>query len=182
MEKEVSQMSLIELAEYNLSKKKNPQTFQAMFKEIAEIKNLSDDVLEDVEAQFYTELVISAKFIYCGEDLWDLKSRQKIDNLDKEFYGEHKDILDADDEEFETYEDEDDYFNDEYDEVEDEERDDDEIDDIDDVDDDIDDEIDDEDDIDIIDEEVGLPIYEEDDDFEEDKYNDIMDDYEDLYE
>lgn len=171
MEKRQEQMSLIELAEFNLSKKKNPQTFQAMCKEIAEIRNISDEDMEELEAQFYTELVISAKFVYCGEDLWDLKSKQKIDDLDKEFYGEHKDILD-------DYDDEDEFEDDVEVLSDDEDEDEDDDDSFETVSFEDDYDMDDED----IDDEDDDVYYDDEDDFEEDEYNDIMDDYEDLYE
>ena len=129
--------------------------------------------------QLYSDITTSAEFIYCKEDLWDLKDRQSLELWDKDgayFYqgviedDEEDDGITVDDynlddkpvkdEDDEDYEDEDeDYYEDEDSIVinheEDEEED---------------------EDLFILDDDVN------DDDFlDEDTYNEYMDDYEDMY-
>lgn len=180
MEK-MNQMSLIEAAEYILANDKKPRTFVELFNECVALLGLDQDVASEKIGQFYTDFVSCAKFIYCGEDLWDLKSNQLVDNIDKEFYAEHKDVL----EEFISGKsaDKDDEESDESDEDAGNEDDEDE-------DEDYEETIDNYDatdnlnmyDSDYIEpEDVVIPDEDDFDDLDEDEYNEIMDDYEDLY-
>lgn len=175
----ISQMSLLEVAVKLMEEKRGKQNIMSLIKEVLEMKGLSD---EDGEftAQLYIDITTSSKFVYMGNDEWDLKSRQSLDEYDKdgsafnsktdEFEDEDElDIIDDEDEESDEDDedsDEDDEDFDEYDDDEESDEDDEES-----------DEYDDEDDLDDGEE---LERYTE-EDFNEDKYNDYMDDYEDMY-
>ena len=173
----ISQMSLLEVAVKLMEQKRAPQSIRALIKEVLEMKGL-DDVDATLAAQLYIDITTSSKFVYMGNEEWDLKSRQSLDEYDKDgsAFNSKEDLEDLEEDELE----------DELDEViDDEDDDDDYLDDEDDDDDYLDDE-DDEDDLDdededsIIDDDL-VERYDE-DDFNEDKYNDLMDDYEDMYE
>lgn len=180
MSKDLKTLAMVDIA-YELIKQSNkPMKIHELFETIAEIKEIS---LDDVEklTQLYMNITQSGKFVYCGNDRWDLKEG----NLE---------IWDTDGSQFiETLEDEEEEeFIDDFD--------------LADLDDELEEELDDliEDEIDEIDEqtrkelkeekeylEVELPLqtYEEDeevdfdaDNYDEDDYNEIMDDYEDMYE
>ena len=81
--------SLLEIAIEIQSKSKENTTFVDLFNKIAEQEDLSEEEKAECIAQLYTDIVSSGDFVYCGEDLWNLKSNLKIDALDSEFYSEH---------------------------------------------------------------------------------------------
>ncbi len=178
----ISQMSLLEVAVYLMEQKKVKQSIRDLIKEVLEVKGL-DDPDGHYATQLYIDITTSSKFVYMGDEEWDLKSRQSLDEYDKdgsafnskeveieEEVVEEEELDDTLDEEDDEYED------DEYEDEEDEEDDDT----LDEEDDEYEDDEYEEDDDAIIDGELTERYSE--DDFNEDKYNDLMDDYEDMYE
>ena len=176
----ISQMSLLEIAVALMEQKRGQQNIRALIKEVFEIKGI-DDEDGSITTQLYIDITTSSKFVYMGNDEWDLKSRQSLDQYDKDgsafnTYVEEEEEIDELDEEdleedLEEEQDEDDDFEDDEDEdmyISDDDFDEDDISDLDDEDD--------------FDDEEDLERYSEDDDFDEDKYNDLMDDFEDMYE
>ncbi|MFA5742026.1 MAG: DNA-directed RNA polymerase subunit delta, partial [Candidatus Izemoplasmatales bacterium] len=87
---ELKNLSLMEVAERILIKNKQPMTFMELFKALSEAKELTDEEKARIISQFYADFIASARFIYMGDDMWDLKSRQSIDMWDKDgaFYQE----------------------------------------------------------------------------------------------
>jgi DNA-directed RNA polymerase subunit delta len=175
----ISQMSLLEIAVALMEQKRGQQNIRSLIKEVFEIKGI-DDEDGSITTQLYIDITTSSKFVYMGNDEWDLKSRQSLDQYDKDGSAfninveeeEEIDELGEDDllEDDEEEQEEDDDFEDEEDEdmyIDDEEFDEDDISDLDEEDD--------------FDDEEELERYSE-DDFDEDKYNDLMDDFEDMYE
>ena len=180
----VSQMSLLEVAIYLMEQKKTQQSIRALIKEVLEIKGL-DDVDGTISTQLYIDITTSSKFVYMGNEEWDLKKRQSLDEYDKDgsafnVKGADLDEPVEDDEVLDVLEDEVDEYDEDEDDDEDDEYDDDEEYDEDEEDSDYEDEEYDDDDEAIIDGDLTERYSE--DDFNEDKYNDLMDDYEDMYE
>lgn len=65
-------LAMVDVAEHLLKESKEPMELKTLFKEIAEIKEISlDDV--DKLTQLYMDITQSGKFVYCGDDKWDLK-------------------------------------------------------------------------------------------------------------
>lgn len=181
-----NQLSILEAAETLLLENKQPMSFLELYQAISEVKELTDDEKNAMISQVYADFIVSAKFVYVGDDLWDLKSRQSIDLWDKDgaYYDEFPDYKEEEaeelDEEEETEEldleaDEDEEETDEY-EFEEEEE---ELE-ADEYEDDIDyDDFDDVEDEYLEDESDLTP--EDEDGFDDDKYNEYMDDYEKMY-
>ena len=174
-----NQMSLIEISLEIMEKLEGPINIYKLIEDTLAKKGISDPD-GTIAAKLYTDITISSKFVYMGEDNWDLKSRQSLDQFDKDgssFISKDEEYEDEvlDDED---YEDEDEELDD-LDDLDDEEDnyndEDEESDDLDDE----SDELDEEDGYNEEDEEDDEDSYSDDD---EDKYNKIMDDYEDLYE
>ena len=176
----ISQMSLLEIAVALMEQKRGQQNIRALIKEVFEIKGI-DDEDGSITTQLYIDITTSSKFVYMGNDEWDLKSRQSLDQYDKDGSAfntnveEEEEIDELDEEDLEDdieeeQEDEDDFEDDEDEDmyISDDDFDEDDISDLDDEDD--------------FDDEEDLERYTEDDDFDEDKYNDLMDDFEDMYE
>jgi len=162
---DLKQLSLMEAAERILSQNKNPMTFLELFKSLSDSKEMTDEEKAAVISQFYADFIVSAKFIYMGDDLWDLKVRQSIDMWDKDgaYYQEFPDTEGEEEEvEFEA-EDEDEVEEDEAEEELGEDED--------------EEEIEEKNEFELIEEDA--PVEEE--TFDDDKYNEYMDDYEDMY-
>jgi DNA-directed RNA polymerase subunit delta len=179
----ISQMSLLEIAVALMEQKRGQQNIRSLIKEVFEIKGI-DDEDGSITTQLYIDITTSSKFVYMGNDEWDLKSRQSLEQYDKDGSAfntkveEEEEINELDEEDLEEDleediddEEDDDDFEDDEDEdmyINDDDFDEDDISDLDDEDD--------------FDEDEDLERYTEDDDFDEDKYNDLMDDFEDMYE
>jgi len=179
MNENLKTLSMLEVAEYLLKNNKKPMTIQELIKQVADIKEVS---LEDYDrlTQLYMDITQSAKFVYCGDDQWDLKERN-LELWDKDGYAfVHTDDVEEDVEEdldFKEF-----VLEDEEEIEEDEEE--------------IEEEIDEESKEEKAYIEIDLPIKStdeddgdddieiefDDDNYDEDDYNEIMDDYEDLYE
>jgi len=80
-------MSLLEIAEQVMKKKRKPQTLDSITVEVFSKAGL-DKKDPKLVAQFELDFELSGIFIYCGEDgknqLWDLKYRQPSALLDKD--------------------------------------------------------------------------------------------------
>lgn len=175
-----NQMSLMEAAEKTLSQNKAPMTFIELYSAICAEKEISEEMKNELISQVYADFILSAKFVYVGDDQWDLKSRQSIDLWDKDgaFYQEFQDF----EEERETEEEDEDYFDEDFDEdeEEDEVEDEEEEEDEDIYEDDIDYDDFEDDEEEFIEDEEDLEL-EEETEFDDDKYNEYMDDYEKMY-
>lgn len=168
-------LAMIDIAEALIKEKNEPIELQTLFKEVAAIKEISIDDTEKL-TQLYLDITQSGKFVYAGDEKWDLKTGNlhlwdddgsSFIEIDEEEVEEDLDFLDfiIEDEEEEILveedHDEDDIDEDEKEAIEEEKE--------------------------YI--EVELPLKSTDDDdvnfdseaYDEDDYNKIMDDYEDMY-
>lgn len=170
----IQQMSMLEVAIKLMNKKKNKQPISKIIKETLEMKGI-EDTDGTYAAQLYIDITTSSLFVYMGDEEWDLKIRQSLDEWDKDGSAFNTDV-EEDEEEVESA---DEYYSlDEEDEVQT---------DSDDYDSDYEEDEDDSDS-----DELDTEVYDEDEDEEdedddndymdEDSYNTIMDDYEDMYE
>ena len=198
--------SMLETAIGVMKRKRSPQPFMKIYEEVAEELQFSEAQKTDNVARFYSDLSLSAYFVYTGDNNWDLKERQPTDMWDKDasFFIDPEELkarkaeraekrallrkekaakedLDLDVDELEETDDEL-LFGDDLD---DDDLDDDDLDFEDELEDDSDDLDDDEDD-DVDDSEiVGLEIEDLDEEEieidEDDDFEDLVDDYEELY-
>lgn len=174
--------SMVEIAE-DILKSEGKKNIYDLIDQIALLKDISKEDSEKM-TQLYIDMTLSAKFVFCGNDEWDLKENS-LDLWDKDgsFFNTAEEAVEEEEEDTLTVED--------YNVPEEEEEkkklkyDDDE------------DAEDEDDDIIIIDEdeliltnedEVVKPVkgkYIDEDndglDFDDEDYNEIMDDYEDMY-
>lgn len=204
-------MSIMELAYQILLENERAMTFNELFEAICTEKGINEEEKANLASQVYTDFVSSAKFIYVGDDEWDVKGRRAIDLWDKDgaYYDEYPDyeeeLLNFEDEKVDEYsidpivktdgdeeDEEESIYEDDFDE-DDIEDDDSDYDDFEEdeeefeEDDDIafEEDLDEEDkDFEEEQEEVVEEVAEEDEaeEYDEDQYNEYMDDYEDMYE
>lgn len=170
-------LAMVDVAEHILKENNEPMEIQALFKAVAEIKEISIDNVDKL-TQLYMDITQSGRFVYAGDDKWDLKignlhlwddDGSSFITVDLEEEQDELDFLDF------IIEDEDELVEDDEDE---------------------DDEDIDEQEKEAIQEEreyiaVELPLTSTDDDDDvdfdadsyedEEDYNEIMDDYEDMY-
>lgn len=80
-------LSLVDLACLVLKKEKKPLNIYVLFNSVCADKTLKKEAKELVLTQFYSDLTTSAKFVYTGDNMWDLKEHQKADLSEKDgFY------------------------------------------------------------------------------------------------
>ncbi len=92
------ELSLINLAEKILKDRKSPMDLYDLFDEAMTKKSLEVEDTTTLLTNFYTELTSSAKFVYTGDNTWDLKSHQPIGLWEKDgsYYHEYKEVHDED--------------------------------------------------------------------------------------
>lgn len=172
-----NQQSLFEAALEIISKKEGPTNIYDLINETLASKNVEDES-GDLAAKLYLDITISSKFVFLGDDQWDLKSRQPLEKFEKDGSDfnskddyqkperKRSDEDEDDDYDLSDDEDEDEVDRDEDEDYEDQNEDDEEYEDDlsfeDDEDEDDDDSYDDK-------------------DFDEEKYNKYMDEFEDEY-
>ena len=86
-------MSIMELAFQILMDHGKAMTFVELYETICAEKCISEEERAKTASQVYTDFITSAKFIYVGDDEWDIKGRQTIDLWDKDgaYYDEYPD-------------------------------------------------------------------------------------------
>ena len=87
--KNIELMSLVEIAIEIQSENSEKTTFIDLYNKVCELKGFSEEERKAHIAQFYTDVTACGDFVYCGDDLWDLKRNQKLEALEKEFQTEH---------------------------------------------------------------------------------------------
>ena len=169
-----TQLSSLELVIELLKEKGEPTPILDLIREALKLKGIED---QDGAAttRLYVDITTSSDFVFCGEGKWDLKANQALEVFDRDgsYFGQ--DIAFDDDEE-ETLDASEYDIDDDSDK---EDRDEEDEEDIDNYEDEADEY---EEEKDVTDDDVT----EDDEDtldsgYDEDKYNDIMDDYEDMY-
>ena len=202
------QMSIMELAYDILAKNEKAMSFSDIYDTICEIKGMNEEEKAVLISQVYADFISSAKFIYVGDDEWDVKGRQAIELWDKDgaYYDEYPDFeeelsqFEDSDEEFdldEEEEEEESSYESDFD-IDDEDEEDDELEE--DIEEDIDnefikefkedfekeddmyDDFEEEEEEDYIEDEEDLVFEEEsEEEFNDEEYNEYMDDYEKMY-
>ncbi len=182
------QMSLLEIAVQLVEERKGLYNIKELIRDTLAVKGISEDNT-DAAVQLYVDMTASSKFVYMGDDNWDLKANQPLEAFDKDGSS-----FISKDEEYVPEEEEEEFFDDAEDEINESDEDDEDedskseyIDDEDNLDDEEDDkksddgELDSEDTERYSEDDYNEDDYSDDDEFNEDKYNDLMDDYEDMY-
>jgi DNA-directed RNA polymerase subunit delta len=88
--------ALVDTAEVILKKSKEPIDFYELFDTVAKEKGLSEADKEEFVTHFYSDITVSGRFVYTGDNTWDLKAKQKIELWEKDgsFYNEYTDVED----------------------------------------------------------------------------------------
>ncbi|HDT7699191.1 TPA: DNA-directed RNA polymerase subunit delta [Enterococcus faecium] len=112
----IREMPMVDLAFMVLKAANTPYYYRDLMNEVAKLRSLSDEEINDVIAQLYTEINIDGRFAYVGTNLWGLKRWYPIDKAEDSITGTKRPrIINDDDDEDEEYteeEQEDDDFDD----------------------------------------------------------------------
>ncbi len=164
--------SMVEIAE-EILKSEGKKNIYDLLETVASLKDISKEDSEKL-TQLYIDMTLSAKFVFCGNDEWDLKENNlELWDKDGSYFNTTEEVVEEEEDDTLTV---DDYYIPEEEDLElkDDDEDEEEEDGI------IPDE-EEEDDL-LLDEEDAIVIDDEEDvDFDDDDYNEIMDDYEDMY-
>lgn len=77
---------MVDIAFELLSEHKNsPQDYHSILKQIAEIKGMTEEEMNDRIAHLYTELTIDGRFINLGDNQWGLREWYTFDQTEEEF-------------------------------------------------------------------------------------------------
>jgi len=85
------EISFMDAAVSILQKYKKPFDLYQLFDRIALDLNIEEDQKQNLVTKFYTDLTTSAKFVYVGDNKWNLKANEKIELWEKDgsFYKEY---------------------------------------------------------------------------------------------
>lgn len=100
----IQQMSMLEVAVKLMNDKKSKQPISKIIKETLEMKGIDDEDGSHA-AQLYIDITTSSLFVYMGDEEWDLKSRQSLDEWDKDGSAFNTGEIEDDDEEEESADD-----------------------------------------------------------------------------
>ncbi|MNO78047.1 DNA-directed RNA polymerase subunit delta [compost metagenome] len=134
----VHEIPMVDLAFMILKAANTPYYYRDLMKEVAKLRGMSEEEINDAIAQLYTEINIDGRFACVGTNLWGLKrwyplersedpvgnsKRPRIindddDDLEDEDFNEEEDTFASDDEDFDNIDDdsEDELFSDDDDE------------------------------------------------------------------
>lgn len=129
----VKEMPMVDLAFLILKAANTPFYYRDLMAEVAKVRGMSEEEINDTIAQLYTEINIDGRFACVGTNLWGLKrwyplersddpvanaKRPRIindedDDLDDDDFTEDEDVYSGDDEDFDVIdEDRDDLYSD----------------------------------------------------------------------
>lgn len=108
-QEKVHETPMVDLAFMVLKAANTPYYYRDLMNEVAKLRGLSEEEINDVIAQLYTEINIDGRFACVGTNLWGLKRWYPVDKSEDALTGAKRPriINDEDDE------DEDDYHEDE---------------------------------------------------------------------
>ncbi len=102
------QISMTDVAFELMTKKKSSQDFDRLWKEVREIKGFTNEESVELKSLFYTNITLDGRFITLGENVWDLRSRHKFEDVHidmNEIYADVEEVDEDDDSEDSFFED-----------------------------------------------------------------------------
>ncbi|MED0681158.1 DNA-directed RNA polymerase subunit delta [Aneurinibacillus thermoaerophilus] len=112
----IQEMAMVDLAYRILNESKKPAYYRDLYKQLTEMKNMSESEAMDMIAQVYTEINLDGRFICLGDNLWGLKRWYLVETQEESAEGSFRGKFALDDDD--DYEDEEE-LEEEYDELDD---------------------------------------------------------------
>ncbi len=69
----IKEMAMVDLAYRFLTETKKPYTFNELFRELSQLKGLTEEEMKGLIAQIYTEINLDGRFLCLGDNQWGLK-------------------------------------------------------------------------------------------------------------
>ncbi|MGG4207575.1 DNA-directed RNA polymerase subunit delta [Paenibacillus jamilae] len=109
----VHETPMVDLAFMVLKAANTPYYYRDLMKEVAKLRGFSDEEINDVIAQLYTEINIDGRFACVGTNLWGLKRWYPVDKSEDALTGAKRPriINDEDDEDEDDYHEEEETYN-----------------------------------------------------------------------
>ncbi|MMZ49242.1 DNA-directed RNA polymerase subunit delta [compost metagenome] len=110
----VHETPMVDLAFMVLKAANTPYYYRDLMNEVAKLRGLSDEEINDVIAQLYTEINIDGRFACVGTNLWGLKRWYPVDKSEDALTGAKRPriINDEDDDDEDDYHEEETYNSD----------------------------------------------------------------------
>nr|WP_206703950.1 MULTISPECIES: DNA-directed RNA polymerase subunit delta [Paenibacillus] len=104
---------MVDLAFMVLKAANTPYYYRDLMNEVAKLRGLSDEEINDVIAQLYTEINIDGRFACVGTNLWGLKRWYPVDKSEDALTGAKRPriINDEDDDDEDDYHEEEETYN-----------------------------------------------------------------------
>nr|WP_202403989.1 MULTISPECIES: DNA-directed RNA polymerase subunit delta [unclassified Paenibacillus] len=104
---------MVDLAFMVLKAANTPYYYRDLMKEVAKLRGFSDEEINDVIAQLYTEINIDGRFACVGTNLWGLKRWYPVDKSEDALTGAKRPriINDEDDDDEDDYHEEEETYN-----------------------------------------------------------------------
>lgn len=123
---QTAEMAMVDLAHMLLVETNEPINFHELMNRIGTIKNYSQEQIEQMFVQIYTEVNLDGRFVNIGSSTWGLKKWYPVEQYDDVTQpatkGKRKVVLDDDFEDLDAFDLEDDYVDEFEEEVFDEEE------------------------------------------------------------
>ncbi|ASS76992.1 DNA-directed RNA polymerase subunit delta [Tumebacillus algifaecis] len=114
---QIAELSLVDLAYQVLRTTNKPYHFRDLMAELARLKGLTEEQVNEVIARLYTEINIDGRFVCIGSNVWGLKRWYPTDKAAPEKAATGKKFVRKDmDDDDDFYDEEDDSFEEEADE------------------------------------------------------------------
>ncbi|MDQ0496083.1 DNA-directed RNA polymerase subunit delta [Paenibacillus brasilensis] len=109
----VHEIPMVDLAFMVLKAANTPYYYRDLMNEVAKLRGLSDEEINDVIAQLYTEINIDGRFACVGTNLWGLKRWYPVDKSEDALTGAKRPriINDEDDDDEDDYHEEEETYN-----------------------------------------------------------------------
>jgi DNA-directed RNA polymerase subunit delta len=112
-QEKVHETPMVDLAFMVLKAANTPYYYRDLMNEVAKLRGLSDEEINDVIAQLYTEINIDGRFACVGTNLWGLKRWYPVDKSEDALTGAKRPriINDEDDDDEDDYHEEEETYN-----------------------------------------------------------------------
>ncbi|AXF56405.1 DNA-directed RNA polymerase subunit delta [Salicibibacter kimchii] len=81
---EILESSAVEIAYKLLKEKREPVHYKDLFAEIAELKQINEEQMDDRRTKLFTDLNIGGSFVHLGANHWGLKAWYPVDQTEED--------------------------------------------------------------------------------------------------
>lgn len=79
---QTAEMAMVDLAHMLLTDSGEPLTFQQILQRVGELKSMTQEQIDQMMVQVYTEINLDGRFVNIGDGLWGLKKWYPVEQYD----------------------------------------------------------------------------------------------------